>query len=426
MKKKTMIVAAIAATLMCASCTKEKEYVNDISSPESESGIAKITAHADFLPANEGKAAPYTAMEARDLKIDKYHISFCKNGRVVKEVSVNNAGITDGRIPSTEVRLPVGEYQVYVAANAYTDLSELTVLDENGGGNMPAYDEFKSPESFFWPIANDAYTSAGTLVHTGAGSVTVTSGTEATSASTGTIELKRRVARIRVNSIRNNLPSGIDVELEAVYLANFTSRDLLFLDYDYASAKKWLYIGNPNGRIYNENGETGMMEEWVIGQCDWNEDDCDFRVAFSEIATQVLQSRVEKGAVYSRPFNLYCYRSLGGAATIQSGDYMPQPFEYDCLWQSASSALPGPLLVVAVGIGTGFDLADASRTMVYYPVKLSEVFPAGIKANHSYVLDIELNDIGTSDPSQPRVHSMAEVSARVSDWNDGGASTVEI
>lgn len=422
MKRILFYSLAAMAAICTISCTKEK--INDkAGSAEQVYGKALIAARADFLPAVESKAlTPYTALEARDLKIDRYHMAFFKDGHVVKEVAVSNAGITDGRIPATEVTLPVGSYSVYLAANAYTSLDEVFVMNDNDG-TPRQYNDGDSPDKYFWDLVNDAPGTGSTLVHAGSGTLTVTAGDDPTQASAASLSLKRRVARIRVNSIKNNLPSGIDVELESVYLMNCASRDLLFSDYDYPALKKWAYLGNATGKIWAED-EDGNLSALTLGECNFNDDDY-FVTVKSPIAFKNIQMTVDKGASYAQPFNLYCYRSQGTATSLNLSEYSTEYPYYDGLW-NGNGTFPATYLVVAVGIGNNFDSEDTGRYMVYYPINLAEVFSQGIKANHSYVLDITLNDLGSTDPATPIVHGAASVSAQVADWDNGGTGSVEI
>ena len=420
MKKIIYCVAAFAA-IFSVSCTKEKQGP-DAAEP-AILGTALISARADFLPAVETRAlSPYTAMEPRDLKIDRYHMAFFKDGHVVKEVVVNNAGITDGRIPATEVTLPVGSYSVYLAANAYTSLGEIYVMNDNDG-TPRQYNDGDSPDKYFWNLTDDAPGTGGTLVHTGSGTLTVSAGDNPTQASTASLSLKRRVARIRVNSIKNNLPSGIDVELESVYLMNCVSRDLLFSDYDYPGLKKWAYLGNAAGKTWEED-EDGNLVARILGECNFNDEE-NYVTVKSPIAFKNIQQTVNKGGSYTQPFNLYCYRSQGTATSLNLSEYSTEYPYFDGLW-SGNSGLPATNLVVAVGIGNNFDTEDSGRYMVYYPINLAEVFSQGIKANYSYVLDITLNDLGSTDPATPIVHGAASVAAQVADWDNGGTGSVEI
>lgn len=422
--KKIIFLAAAFAAIASVSCTKEKS-VNTPDTLPATTGVACISAEPDFLSVGTRALTSYTALESGDLKIDKYDIAFFKGTTLVREVSVSSAGITDGKIPATTVTLPVGTYKVYVAANAYTSFENQEILSTSSGVGIGSYGLGSDPETMLCNLYHDAYDADGNLVQVASGTVTVAEGNTLTSAATATLQLKRRVARIRVNSIANRMPSGMDVELEAVYLSNAVVRDYLFSDIDFMSANTWYCLGNLNGKYYWEDSSSGNMLNRTIGAYRYDSvHDCG-AVESSDLAFKSLLTVVDGGSAYSTPFNLYCYRNSGTAYKTAAGDSWGLLTDNVVEWY-AGAAAPATQLVIAAGLGNSLDNPDAPRTMVYYPIALKDVFPAGIKPNYTYTLDITLNSLGSSDPSEHIAYGVAGVSATVAAWNDGGVSTVEM
>ena len=422
--KKTIICAALLAAISIVSCTKEK-ISEPAGSLPSAIGLARVSASPDFLSLGTRSLASYSVLESRDLKIDCYDIAFFSGTTLVREISVTDAGITDGQIPDTTVTLPVGTYQVYLAANAYTSFEDQQLLPP---GSHLAFGSFKlgsDPEDLIWDLYRDAYDNDGNFVQVASGTVTVAEGTTLAAAATANLQLKRRVARIRVNSIANRLPSGMEVELEGVYLSNVGEKELLFSDFDFMSSYKWYFLSNMDGKYSCENTSTGLVESNIIGQYYYDAvNDAPAAIA-SDISYKNIVSVLSGCSAYSTPFNLYCYRNPGTAYKASSTDYWGICSENIVEWYDGPAA-PGTQLVVAAGLGNSLDNPEAPRTMVYYPIMLSEVFPEGIKPNHTYTLDITLNSIGSSNPSEHISYGVAGVTASVSGWNDGGASTVEL
>ena len=422
--KKYLSFAAVLAAISFVSCTKEKtSEIPGLSL--ASTGVARISAQADFLVLGTKSLSSYTALESRDLKIDSYDIAFFNGTTLVREISVADAGITDGQIPDTTVTLPVGTYKVYVAANAYTTFEDQQLL--NNGPHV-LLDKFKlgsDPELLLWNLSNDAYDDDGNLVQVASGTVTVSEGNTPTAAATASLQLKRRVARIRVNSIANRLPSGMEVELEAVYLSNVSAKDLLFSDYNYMSSYKWYFLHNMDGKYYWENPASGLPEGRILGENYYDAVNDNAAAISSDIAYKGILTRLGGDSEYDTPFNLYCYRNPGTAYKSSSTDYWEVMNDNLVEWYDSPSA-PGTQLVIAAGLGNRLSNPESPRTMVYYPIMLSELFPNGVQPNHTYTLDITLNSIGSSDPSEHISYGVASVAASVSGWNDGGVSTVEL
>ena len=423
--KKIITLAAVLAAISTVSCTKEKSSAGSCPLP-SATGVACISAQPDYLAVGTKTLSSYSVLESRDLKIDCYNIAFFNGTTLVREVSVSNAGITDGQIPQTTVTLPVGTYKVYLAANAYTSFEDLQILNSTPGAALGQYRRGTDPELILWDLCNDAYDDDGNLVQVASGTISVTEGSTLTSAATASLQLKRKVARVRVNSISNRLPSGMEVELEAVYLSNVCVRDLLFSSSDFMSTYNRYFFSNLDGRYYyGEDPSTGLPVSTVIGESYYNNSADRAAAVSSDISYKGIVGVLAGGASYSTPFNLYCYRNSGSAYGTGDSDVWEIRDENLIEWYGGTAA-PATQLVIAAGLGHNLDDPESARTMVYYPIKLAELFPGGVKPNYSYNLDITLNSVGSSNPSEHISYGVAGVVASVAGWNDGGVSTVEM
>ena len=323
-----------------------------------EYGSARGRLSLTLVPTvNSGTKASYPDLEAGEAKINSAQVLICKtDGSLARYLRMDdvsgNSAVFEG------ISLPTGQYEVHALLNG-KDMSSCRTASE------------------FLQTSYSLDDNAGGFVHYAGKPCTVSAGQE----SDCRISARRLVARVHLQSVRNNLPPAYGtVTLKNVFLENVVAAD---------SPGQ-----NVAARYVNLYGRTdpGNAATVINGQS--------HPASAPAFTFKSVSKGIANGASYSDGVNLYCYRN---SSTIDP------------------EGIPGgnngaaTKLVLTVNIN-GRDF--------FYPVFISE--NRTIEANKAYTVSVTLNNIGSEDPSVPVTLSAASVTLSVDAWDDGGLQDVEI
>jgi len=305
------------------------------------------------------KASEYDVLTELELTINNYEILvFGADGRVVRHLYTQTGG-TVGQEYSESFSLPVGEYTVYALIN--------------GGGMAAEVDDVQSLLALNIGLAE--CNSRSGLIQIGSSTATVALG----SSTIVEIQTRRLVARVHLDSVRNNLPESYgDIKVLGFLLANVVGNENLAST---AVASQWL---NRYGRSTVSNKHS-----IIDGQT--------YKASASAMTWKGLSAVVPRGETSSEvACNLYCYRNtLDNDPQGWSAEFEP----------CATVAV----LMVAIGDGT-----------YYYPVRINSYIEGAIAPNYSYSMALTLNNLGSKDPAEMIYFGEIEASITVDKWGDGG------
>lgn len=353
MKLYKMIIAA-TAVMAAAACQKQEQENNNDEPAAQAFGRLSVSLAPTVSVSTK---ASYTTLEDAEKAIKSAQLVICKqDGSVARYISKTNPG--PGPVVFDGMSLPVGTYRVHAILNGKNlenCLSESEIL-------QPVYHLVDNADGFV------QYASAGCTV-------------EEDRNTDCQLQAARLVARVHVQSIKNNLPPAYgSMTIKNVFLENAVNDENL-------GKTAFPYCINPFGRSSEDDedsiidGVTNLAEAPAF--------------TFKDIS-----SSVPNKSVYNSAFNLYCYEN---------------ECEYDPDYAFDASAYQATKLVVAVEI---------RGRIYYYPLFVSET--GAVEANKSYSLAITLNNIGSEDPSVPLILSAASVSVSVAEWADGGSQDVQM
>ena len=209
-----------------------------------------------------------------------------------------------------------------------------------------------------------------------AGNVVVNSGTDSETAVA--IELKRHVGRVRLTTVRNNLPSDFgSLKVESVFLEN--------------GLGSWTYqaSGDPSGYINFAGRKTGKST---------SSNAADFIAAAgdADCAALTFHSTDRSVARGETPesFNLSFYT-------------FPNKLSADDDHFGATSGAACTRLVLLVSYGTGGE-------RWYYPVTVPQ-----LERNKSYDVSFVISGPGSADPNQRVTNGNLSVEVSVKTWEEG-------
>ena len=182
---------------------------------------------------------------------------------------------------------------------------------------------------------------------------------EASKTVTANITVKRLVSRIVLNNITNNLPSQYqNLTLDAVFLGNaYTAQTF--------DATEVSGMVNPNG--YADQSQTAAIgKNSVSGSC-------------PDYLYRSVSENITCGTIYNKKQCLYCMPNSSSTHT--------------CL----------------------FVLATVGSSKYYYKVPLTN----GLQANHTYTVNMVINNLGTSEPGEDLVKGDIGVNITISGWEAG-------
>ncbi len=359
---KHLIIAALAI-VAAASCNKNtNDAVAVVPGEDGPFGSLQINIAPDVV--RQTKASPYVTVVGQERNIADYQILiFRSDGSLARYLS-GSPNETGGYAEAGSVRVPVGQYRIYAVANGPSAAGVTTISALN---------------SLLAPLGT--YNDSNKLVQYGMDICTVTEDDTAVVE----VDLSRLVARIHLESVRNNLPAAYgSVRLKHVFLANVVANESLDCSEE---PQTW----------FNKYARTSAQTPAIIDGSDNHADaeDITFKSTMLDIAN---------GASVTNVANLYCYKN----------DYSDAPETYSNVFSPCAT-----LCVLTIEIG---------GQTYYYPVNIAERIgdPYMIEPNYSYSIAVTITNLGSSEPSIPVKKEALEINVHVSTWSNGGTADVEL
>jgi len=324
--------------------------------PETDSGTLLL----EINPASiEVKASEYGELTELERTVNDYEVFVFNTDGSLSRHLYRQTGGEVGKTYQESLSLPAGEFRIYALLNG-----------SGMGSKVESEDELLGLE-----IGLAESNSRSGLLQLGSTSASVSMG-EGTSVE---IRALRIVARLHLDSVRNNLPAAYnDVQVTGFMLINVVGNENLGCS---AIHSKWLNrygrstVGNRNSIIDGEN----------------------YKASASALTWKTLSEKIPTGEASSAlATNLYCFRNT--LTNLPSG-WKPE-FE-DCA-------------TVAVLI------TSINGTTYYYPVRINEYIEGAILPNYSYSMSLTLNNIGSKDPCEMIQLGDLNASISVDSWGDGG------
>lgn len=362
MKNVKLLFIAAFAIAAAASCNKNTgEKLAAVPLEDGPRGSIQINIAPDI--AGQTKASPYITTVAQETNIEDYQVLIFRNdGSLARYLSGTNDEPGFAELPSIEV--PVGRYSVYAVANGPSAAAVTT---------KGALDELLAPLA--------EYNDSEKLVQYGMDTCTVTEDeTEVVE-----VELARLVARIHLESVRNNLPAAYgSVRLKHVFLANVVANENLSCS---TEPQTW----------YNRYARTSAQTPAII-------DGSSNHADAEDITFKATNLDIAPGASITNVANLYCYKN----------DYSNTPGTYSAVFSPCAT-----LCVLAMEIG---------GQTYYYPVNIADRMgdPNMIEANNSYSIAVTITNLGSTEPSIPVKKGSLEIRVYVGSWSNGGSADVEL
>ena len=354
--KTSKIIISAALLLAAVSCQKFEQGCNlpAVENEAVEYGQLSVSINPSITVTTKGG---YTLLDPSEKVVNSAQLLvFKSDGSLARYQSKNNPG--QGTISFDSITLPVGQYRVYALLNAkpasgYTLesqvlLEEYSLQDNNDG-----------------------------LVQWAFETCTVVSGESAECS----LEAKRLVARVRLVSVKNNLPAAFGaVTFENIFLENVVGT---------------MSIEPPvNPSFLNKYGRADITN--VASMIDGST----YQAEAPLMTFRNCSQQIVNNGTASCDYNLYCFGNT-----------------YDVEAPAVSTTFTpcATKLVLSVSI---------LGQRYYYPVFVST--PRTVEENKTYSIAITLNNLGSSDPSVPVTLSTASVTITAADWDDGGSQNLQI
>ena len=362
MKNVKHLFIAACALAAAVSCNKKtNDAVAAIPAEDGPCGSIQINIAPDVV--RQTKASPYIVTVGQETTIADYQVLiFRSDGSLARYISDTND--ETGYAELLSIQVPVGSYWVYAVANGPSAAGVTTTA---------------ALDALLAPLAT--YNNSEKLVQYGMDTCTVTEDDTAVVE----VELSRLVARIHLESVKNNLPAAYGtVRLKHVFLANVVANENLSCS---AEPLTW----------YNKYARTSAATPAII-------DGSTNHADAEDITFKATNLDIANGATVTNVANLYCYKN----------DYPDTPETYSNVFEPCAT-----LCVLAMEIG---------GHTYYYPVNVADRMgdPYMIEANNSYSIAVTITNLGSAEPSIPVKKEALEIRVYVGSWTNGGSADVEL
>jgi len=354
---KLFFTVALALGVL-AGCTKEtatpKQDKNDVE--PAGSGILAVVISPGAASVKSGGISSEVERIVRDCEI----LVFDDSGRLSRRSYFDKQGTLDSSMQE-KYSLAMGEYRVYA------------IINGGGiGGDVSTLEALLAK-----PILMDEYYGSDGFLHIGGGVASVA----LNQTTTLEIEALRLVSRIRLESVRSNLPETYtDVRLKGFLLCNVVANGNLG---GTAAASWW----------YNRYGRSILVQKESII------DGSKYPAQAPELTWHSLNLPLKHGeSTTESACNLYC---------------MPNKLENQVKsWREDFS----PCATIATLC------VEVDGEAYYYPLRVNRYAEGGLAANTSYSISMTLDNLGSKDPTVPLDNGSLQATIKVANWDDGGGS----